>query len=44
MKTWMQRVAFDRARGRKPNPTRAVAAAAVTGIATAGITYKLLRS
>jgi hypothetical protein len=44
MKNFVQRVAVDRALGRKPNPVRAVAAATVAGVATAGITYKLLRS
>lgn len=44
MKTFLQRAALDRARGRNPNPVRAVAVATVAGFATAGITYKLLRS
>jgi hypothetical protein len=44
MKNFLIRTALDRAHGRQSNPARAVAAAAVAGVATAGITYKLLRS
>jgi hypothetical protein len=43
MKSFLISVAADRARGRRPSPVRALTAAAATGAAAAGITYKLLR-
>lgn len=33
----------DRAGGKRPNPARALAAAAVAGVTAAGITYRVLR-
>lgn len=44
MKAFLQRIAVDRARGKRPGPGRAIVAAAVAGAATAGLTYKVLRS
>jgi hypothetical protein len=44
MSAFVQRVALDRAKGRRPSVPRAMVAAAATGVAVASITYKLLRS
>lgn len=44
MAAFLQRVALDRAQGRRPSALRAVAAAAAAAAAAAGITYKVLRS
>jgi hypothetical protein len=38
------KAASDRVRGDRPGPFRAFAAAAVAGITTAVVTYRLLRS
>jgi hypothetical protein len=38
------KAASERVRGGRPGPLRAFAAAAVVGLATAVITYRLLRS
>lgn len=44
MSAFFQRVALDRMQGRQPSALRAVTAAAVAGLAAAGVTYKVLRS
>jgi hypothetical protein len=43
MTGFVKSVIADRIGGNKPSPFRAIGAAAVVGVAAAGITYKALR-
>lgn len=44
MRGAIKRAVFDRASGKRPSPPRALVVAAATGVAAAGIAYRVMRS